>query len=175
MLLGGTLLARTLTVASAPHQENNFGAENSYSKLVQDGIVEKVKTIEEDDGSIVKPKLLHRSEIKLSKQTAYFEDGSLPMPIYCAVRHEIGVPSAAKANTISNQDNVEPCEEVDQEKEKEKEPELEDNKEEDENGEEVENTEDETKDLYQWFEFTPFEMGSEEINGKTDISINFIY
>ena len=73
-------------------------------------------TLQEPDGTLIKPLLLDRKTMKLSNQRKYIEDGSLPMPIYCVVRHDIE----------SNPDEG---------------------------------------DVYQWFEFTPFEMGSEEING----------
>ncbi|KAI8143261.1 acyl transferase/acyl hydrolase/lysophospholipase [Fennellomyces sp. T-0311] len=88
MLLGGTLLTK----------------REAAGKGDQGAIVEA-------NGQHVKPVILDR--MKLSRQTTYFEDGSLPMPIYCVVRI-------------------------------------------DEDARE--------KDVYQWYEFTPFEMGSEEIN-----------
>ncbi|KAF7724212.1 hypothetical protein EC973_001231 [Apophysomyces ossiformis] len=66
----------------------------------------------------VKPRLLESSELKLSNQRNYIEDGSQPMPIYCVVQHEI--------------------------------------EDRDDNGIEK-------KDVYRWFEFTPYDMGSEEI------------
>ena len=69
--------------------------------------------ITEPNGQHIKPVILDR--MKLSKQAQYFEDGSLPMPIYCVVRID------EKAHE---------------------------------------------KDVYQWFEFTPYEMGCEEANGK---------
>lgn len=194
MLLGGTLLARTLTIGTTDEEEEyDFTTENSYRGLAEDETkkpdtnnhVDNSKTVEEDDGSIVKPKLLHRSEIKLSKQRAYFEDGSLPMPIYCAVRHEIGIPNVTKEATISNQDNIEPCREIkmndmenteDNSKiEDRASPSIKSDNGEDgaieeesskqEDDQNNENTKDEMKDLYQWFEFTPYDMGSEEING----------
>lgn len=190
MLLGGTLLARTLTIAAAPdQQETDYTAGNKFSGLAeqqeQPKQVDKSKTVQEDDGSVVKPKLLHRSEIKLSKQRAYFEDGALPMPIYCAVRHEIGIPSTTKANTISNQENIDPCEEVKEDNldedtdnvsaknkeevdagKKEEDEEKGEEEEEEEENKEEDKVEDDMKDLYQWFEFTPYDMGSEEINGN---------
>ncbi|OAD02793.1 hypothetical protein MUCCIDRAFT_37692 [Mucor lusitanicus CBS 277.49] len=82
-----------------------------------------------------KPRLLKKNEIKLSMQKDYFQDGSLPMPIYCAVRHEVELASPREAD--------EKTEEEEQQQEA---------------------VEEEMNDLYQWFEFTPYDMGSEEIN-----------
>ncbi|KAI7875620.1 FabD/lysophospholipase-like protein [Lichtheimia hyalospora FSU 10163] len=94
MMLGGTLLTRKKTISEEEKDDS---------------------TLQEPDGTLIKPLLLDRKTMKLSNQRKYIEDGSLPMPIYCVVRHDI-----------------------------ESDP--------------------DEGDVYQWFEFTPFEMGSEEIN-----------
>ncbi|KAI9276546.1 acyl transferase/acyl hydrolase/lysophospholipase [Sporodiniella umbellata] len=228
MLLGGTLLTKKVlvdikkeAVEEEEYSESISIAENtelSASGTIQEGKEES------------RPEVLHKSEIKLSKQKKYFEDGTLPMPIYCAVRHEINRPGITKTDTLSskeanqedpdeqedqeeprkkekcNDENKETTEALDndekdyskekkeakvgkeetknshedsgkaeqiekEEKTKEqKEEETEEQKEEEteeqkEKAEKIEKVRDEApKDLYQWYEFTPYEMGSEEIN-----------
>ncbi|GAA5799245.1 hypothetical protein HPULCUR_004655 [Helicostylum pulchrum] len=208
MLLGGTLLSRKVTVTAAPDMDDDEDEEGrdvhpAYSESIEDPSFndKNAKTVQEDDGAEVKPRLLKKNEIKLSRQRTYFEDGSLPMPIYCAVRHEIQTPGVTKAETISSkisEDVVEDkdteekeVEEKDIEKDevdnKDTEKEEEDNKdteekkvenkdieaekeeskkesEDSEVEKEGEEEEEESSDLYQWFEFTPYDMGSEEIN-----------
>lgn len=170
MLLGGTLLSRIQTITAAPAENNEREKYRrnkfEYSESIEENPDENQKgeetttgTIHEDDGAEVKPRLLKKDEIKLSKQREYFEDGSLPMPIYCAVRHEIELANVTKAETIASKvaeggeegekaqqesDQVEPDNET-----KEEQPPA------------------ECTDLYQWFEFTPYDMGSEEINGTS--------
>ncbi|KAG2219995.1 hypothetical protein INT45_001894 [Circinella minor] len=97
LLLGGTLLTRRIRASKED--------------------IEQKKSIEteEETGLKVKPILIDPNTTKLSKQTRYFQDGSLPMPIYCVVR-------------IDEEDD----------------------------GHDT--------DIYEWFEFTPFEMGTEEID-----------
>jgi phospholipase A2 len=109
---------------------------------------------------------------KISKQQQYVKDGRNPMPIYCAVRHAVrenhtitddtGSTKASNANAgekkqneVTNTKNDEPIH-VEQDK-----------------GQSVpmeENTSEE-QDVYQWFEFTPFEVGSEELSGRRRIFI----
>lgn len=156
MLLGGTLLSRKLTITPAPPQDQNYQQHRYYSEDIEDQSVceddknsSDTKTIHEDDGAEVKPRLLNKNQIKLSKQCEYFEDGSLPMPIYCAVRHEIETAGVSKADTLS----------IGKEQNRE---DIEDN---DEQEGQKESSVEEKNDLYQWFEFTPYDMGSEEING----------
>ncbi|KAI8081796.1 acyl transferase/acyl hydrolase/lysophospholipase, partial [Gilbertella persicaria] len=157
MLLGGTLLAKKITLAP-PNEDKS--TNDTYSEFIETDTQEEdgenhvhSGTMHEPDGARVKPRLLKKNEIKLSKQREYFEDGSLPMPIYCAVRHEIQKAGENKANTISSKTEEE-TEENKEDSQEHQEP-----KEEGEEGE-VE----EKEDLYQWFEFTPYDMGSEEIN-----------
>ncbi|KAI9339239.1 acyl transferase/acyl hydrolase/lysophospholipase [Pilaira anomala] len=184
MLLGGTLLSRKLTVTAAPDSDNEDEDDDdtevrmpqrSYSESILDPSEDVLmdsdtKTIQEDDGAEVKPRLLKKNEIKLSRQRAYFEDGSLPMPIYCAVRHEIERPGVTKAETISSKMMEEEKEEagsteesiqVGEEKDK---GEKESNDDNDDDQNDKEEPVSEINDLYQWFEFTPYDMGSEEIN-----------
>ncbi|KAG2204450.1 hypothetical protein INT47_005241 [Mucor saturninus] len=161
MLLGGTLLSRRLTITPAP-PGNETNQRWYYSEDIEEQTTQKdsdSKTIHEDDGAEVKPRLLKKNEIKLSKQRVYFEDGSLPMPIYCAVRHEIETAGVTKADTVSNQLEENEAENLDSTK-KESEDDEPIQEEECLNEEPTP----ETKDLYQWFEFTPYDMGSEEIN-----------
>lgn len=137
MLLGFTLLTRKETVSEG--HANDGKDDDSYSEKIDrkdTSTVEENGNIRDDDGAEVLPIILQRSELKLSRQRRYFEDGSLPMPIYCVVRHEVREPDQQveeKAKDIKGK--------VDQ------------------GGQDH-------SDLYQWFEFTPYTMGSEEINGK---------
>ncbi|KAI9481693.1 MAG: acyl transferase/acyl hydrolase/lysophospholipase [Benjaminiella poitrasii] len=169
MLLGGTLLAKKVTITEQSSHDNSHSS--IYSEMIEDPFSieqstatesKQQGTIKEDSGAEVKPRLLRKNEIKLSKQRKYFEDGSLPMPIYCVVRHEVETASVTKTATISSMQNIEPCEEIKSENDraKEKEEKEEEAKEE---GQEKEIKEESTH-LYQWFEFTPYDMGSEEIN-----------
>ncbi|KAI8878564.1 FabD/lysophospholipase-like protein [Backusella circina FSU 941] len=148
MLLGGTLLSRKITVSPATQEDPTV---NEYSESIED-VPEYVQnatgTITEDDGAEVKPQLLRKSQIKLSRQREYFEDGSLPMPIYCAVRHEISGPVDVMEGTKGEDQADEPSV-------KKEDSEIEDTK---------MDEKDSMSDLYQWFEFTPYEMGCEEIN-----------
>ena len=164
MLLGGTLLSRKETITAAPPESeqqqhrNRYDDTHSYSESIEEqSTADKSTTngaVQEDDGAEVVPRLLKKNEIKLSKQREYFEDGSLPMPIYCAVRHEIELASVTKAETISNKlaEGGEEGKEAQEESEQV------------EADEAAEAVEEEPSDLYQWFEFTPYDMGSEEIN-----------
>lgn len=182
MLLGGTLLSKKVTIAPPDKGKREKMMENhahSYSEDIEDlSEVEpdseqdddQPKTIHENDGAKVKPRLLQKNEIKLSMQKSYFQNGSLPMPIYCAVRHEVELASVNKAATISSRQGVEPCKKIDgneAEKRDTNDQVNKEKKEEEEKGKEkTEAIEEEMNDLYQWFEFTPYDMGSEEINGK---------
>ncbi|KAG1459738.1 hypothetical protein G6F46_007140 [Rhizopus delemar] len=143
MLLGGTLLTKKVIVDSKKKEKADEEEEYSESiSLAESTKTAKTGTVEEDDGAQVRPRVLQKNEVKLSKQKKYFEDGSLPMPIYCAVRHEIHRPGITKQATMSS---------IPEEKDEEE-------------SEEKEGKEETPKDLYQWYEFTPYEMGSEEIN-----------
>lgn len=205
MLLGSVLLSRKVTITAAtPENEKQDGDDDHvnedmdhwYSESIgepspltqqkNDQSAAEIGTIQEDDGAEVKPRILRKNEIKLSKQREYFEDGSLPMPIYCAVRHDIEKAGVTKAATMSQ--NEEEEEKKDTEIEvKEGEPvedkaenktkdvvEFKSNDDEGAISEEGNKKEDkieqkvadEPNDLYQWFEFTPYDMGSEEINGS---------
>lgn len=145
MLLGGTLLTKKVIVDSKKKEKADEEEEYSESiSLAENTKIAKTGTVEEDDGAKVRPRVLQKNEVKLSKQKKYFEDGSLPMPVYCAVRHEIHRPGITKQATMSS---------------------IPEERDEEEN-EKKEGKEENPKDLYQWYEFTPYEMGSEEINGK---------
>ncbi|CAO3686102.1 unnamed protein product [Rhizopus stolonifer] len=172
MLLGGTLLTKKVIVDTQKDAQ-----EEKYSEsisLAEDLPTHDSGTIRDEGGEEVKPKVLHKNEIKLSRQQRYFEDGSLPMPIYCAVRHEVNRPGITKTDTLSSDLNEENgVEEEKETKEKKKETKKKEENEEENEEKEKENKETkdeeneeskEPKDLYQWYEFTPYEMGSEEIN-----------
>ncbi|KAL0096298.1 acyl transferase/acyl hydrolase/lysophospholipase [Phycomyces blakesleeanus] len=117
MLIGATLLTKkkidnTMASESSECQDHSIDTEGSSKK--KEDILRGIVT--EEDGTQRKPILLSKNAMKLSCQDDVFGDGSQPMPIYCAVRH----------------DNA--------------------------------HTAEEEKDIYQWYEFTPFEMGCEEID-----------
>ncbi|KAI7898671.1 acyl transferase/acyl hydrolase/lysophospholipase [Cokeromyces recurvatus] len=171
MLLGGTLLAKKITISENEPEHDSSSSHSKYSESIEYPSIRtnnqttasnnnKQGTIQEDSGLEVKPRLLHNKEIKLSKQREYFEDGSLPMPIYCVVRHEVETPNVTKAATVSSmENNREPCEQLKiGELDKYHDKTNNENK-----GSKVSDKE-EINSLYQWFEFTPYEMGSEEIN-----------
>lgn len=85
-------------------------------------------------------KLARPEDIKLSRQRRYFWEGENPMPIYCVVRNE--VPVEKKGMDVGEEDVA---------------------------GKEKDRAEKESaqkkESYFQWFEFTPFEVGSEEFNG----------
>ncbi|KAI9030730.1 acyl transferase/acyl hydrolase/lysophospholipase [Phycomyces nitens] len=117
MLIGATLLTKKkissdIDPEPPKDQANAVDVEGSPGK--KDDIIHGVVT--EEDGTRRKPILLSKNSMKLSHQDKVFGDGSQPMPIYCAVRHDSA------------------------------------------------HTAEEDRDIYQWYEFTPFEMGCEEID-----------
>ncbi|KAI9316508.1 acyl transferase/acyl hydrolase/lysophospholipase [Dichotomocladium elegans] len=87
-------------------QEGTINMVDVFGMMLGGTLLTKVETVSDD---------AKNDEVNLSGQAEYIQDGSLPMPIYCVVRHDLE------------------CEKRD-------------------------------GDAYQWFEFNPFEMGSEEIN-----------
>ncbi|KAG1450750.1 hypothetical protein G6F56_008257 [Rhizopus delemar] len=162
MLLGGTLLTKKVIVdIQKDAQEEEYSESIS---LAEDLPTHDSGTIRDEGGEEVKPKVLHKNEIKLSRQQRYFEDGSLPMPIYCAVRHEVNRPGITKTDTLSSDLNEVKENEVEEKETKKKKKDKENEKREKENEETKDEENKEPKDLYQWYEFTPYEMGSEEIN-----------
>lgn len=191
MLLGGTLLARKVVVDT--DEEKDKDEEEEYSESIS--IKESTRNVEtgtmqENDGTKVEPRLLQKNEIKLSRQRTYFDDGSLPMPIYCAVRHEIQHPGITKQATLSSQDEDNEVKNGNDDKnDKDDDEANEYSKDKDDKHDNKVNEVNEyneikhdkgdkndrnnkvsnngsSQDLYQWYEFTPFEVGSEEINGK---------
>jgi phospholipase A2 len=100
-----------------------------------------------------------KKAMHLTGQAEYLEDGSEPMPIYCVVRHDITfgktledrLVELKKIHERSTQEKAE-LKKLEQKKE------------------EIER---EQKDAYQWFEFTPYEMGCEEIEGMYSLGIIF--
>ncbi|CAO3643620.1 unnamed protein product [Cunninghamella blakesleeana] len=149
--LFGTLIGSTLfTLSKEIDDDDDDDDEDDQKDMKTAEGDKKINNINEDTAEKEKEKivdkikrkgkkvielLLDKNEMKLSAQKTYFTDGSQPMPIYCVVREEI------------------PVEE--QEKIIEKSVGVDDN-EDDEDQEEPH--------MYQWFEFTSFEMGSEDIN-----------
>lgn len=87
----------------------------------------------------------------LTGQSDYLEDGLEPMPIYCVVRHDITIGKSLEYRLVELKkiDDRSIQEKVELQK-------LEKRK---------EQLEQEQKDTYQWFEFTPYDMGCEEIEG----------
>lgn len=92
-----------------------------------------------------------RKAMCLTGQSEYLQDGSEPMPIYCVVRHDITFGRTledrlVKLRKIHERSTLEKAELQKLEKKKQ----------------EIERGQ---KDTYQWFEFTPYDMGCEEIEG----------
>ncbi|OZJ03601.1 hypothetical protein BZG36_03696 [Bifiguratus adelaidae] len=113
------------------------------------------------------PNFLPVDDLKLSKQQRYVADASRPLPIYCAVRHEIPKVVGENGLTSNKWNNWKPWsrDEIALEDAKaakraeetliEKAPESE---------ADVQGSTRDTKAYFQWFEITPFEMGTEEID-----------
>ncbi|KAI8331514.1 acyl transferase/acyl hydrolase/lysophospholipase [Chlamydoabsidia padenii] len=105
------------------------------------------KTNDGDEGDEKEELLLDKKDMKLSSQRRFFEDGSQPLPIYCVVRQDLNDNMEAKPEASQNQDKDKECvpgESV---------------------GHHNENTDDEDDThTYQWFEFTAYEFGSEELD-----------
>lgn len=87
-----------------------------------------------------------RSDMYLSGQSEFIKDGSEPMPIYCVVRHDITVGKSfeERLKELKERRGNQKAEIEKLEKKKEV----------------IEN---EQSDAYQWFEFTPYEVGCEEL------------
>lgn len=92
----------------------------------------------------------HQNNMYLTGQQEFLKDGSEPMPIYCVVRHDI-TQGKSFEDRIKELKNKLDSGQVNKEAEIAK---LEKKKEE---------IETQQKDAYQWFEFTPYDMGCEEI------------
>ncbi|KAI8578404.1 hypothetical protein K450DRAFT_247745 [Umbelopsis ramanniana AG] len=116
--------------------------------------------------------MLPGTDQKISKQRQYVKDGLRPMPIYCVVRHAI-------RENQSITDSVESENESNEKPEEGKHNKVADSKVEElptvaDEGNDSSSTEEELgptekevseeQDVYQWFEFTPFEVGSEELS-----------
>lgn len=111
-------------------------------KEMEQQMREEPDTMEDVDNQ----KVMH-----LTAQSSYVKDGSHPLPIYCVVRHDI-----ALGKTLDDR-----LKELKKKYAKEKDDRLE---------EEIEKlkvekqeVEEKRKDAYQWFEFTPYDMGCEEL------------
>jgi phospholipase A2 len=90
-----------------------------------------------------------QSDMYLSGQSEFLKDGSEPMPIYCVVRHDI-------TQGKSFEDRIKELKEKLEKGNANKEAEI-------AKLEKQKEIEDQRKDAYQWFEFTPYDMGCEEI------------
>lgn len=120
-----------------------FGTLIGATLYTRTALPPRDKSNQSDSEDIEKEELLlDKKDMKLSSQRRFFEDGSQPMPIYCVVRQDLGgdVPQEI------NKDRTPGLEAEDDLKE---------------------NTEDDDEThIYQWFEFTAYEFGSEELDGK---------
>lgn len=88
-------------------------------------------------------------DMYLSNQSQFLNDGSEPMPIYCVVRHDITLGKSLEdrlRELREIRDGTNKASEIARIEKKAKE--IQEAKE---------------KEGYQWFEFTPYEMGCEEI------------
>jgi phospholipase A2 len=178
MLLGAILLTNKDPAAIEQRKKKEIEDKNiAESKLKnrdgQNVIVDENSTAKEDskesDSDDTKiTVMLPAEEQKISHQQQYIKDGASPMPIYCVVRHAIKEDHAIKDEEKDAQSAG-----TENPDEKAARPHNANNI-----AEEAGNTEkkedlssqsiaDEV-DLYQWFEFTPYEVGSEELSGKND-------
>ncbi|KAI8379657.1 acyl transferase/acyl hydrolase/lysophospholipase [Radiomyces spectabilis] len=143
-LLGGTLLTKKETIVQADDNSTRTMHKEYSEEIEREDIGEQSRvsdgTLEDEDGAKIRPRFMERTDVKLSKQRRYIEDGSMPMPIYCVVRHEVKEIEQAEDN--HNPEDTERQREHTSDEEEE----------------------DEDNDRYQWFEFTPYEMGSEELD-----------
>jgi phospholipase A2 len=145
--------------------------------------VEAKETDKSEDTKEVTPTIvevdtmLPGTEQKISKQQKYVKDGSRPMPIYCLVRQGIHEDQVIVDNEESGKQLKEKAEE--REKEVKADEEKSDaggdsaddgrptsNVTDAESENLVEKDISQERDMYQWFELTPFEVGSEELSGK---------
>jgi phospholipase A2 len=94
------------------------------------------------------PQRIDDRDLKLSQQKRFFENGEQPLPIYTAVRHEIPEVGNETENKESGKN-----EEAAEAKQKEKEAQ--------------EDTTPKQSDWFQWFEATPYEFYSEDLEGTS--------
>lgn len=126
--------------------------------------------------------MLPGTEQKISKQRQYVKDGFRPLPIYCVVRHAIrenkSITDEVKPEKESNEKpNEREHDKVASSKAEELPTVADEGSVSSPAEEEISPTEKEVseeQDVYQWFELTPFEVGSEELSGKLFI-INCSY
>ncbi|KAK9327941.1 acyl transferase/acyl hydrolase/lysophospholipase [Lipomyces starkeyi] len=81
--------------------------------------------------------IVDRDNLKISTQRRIVDTGAVPMPIYTAVRHEFGLTGAEVEAT--NQSTTQPDSTVTKQRNK-------------------------RESWFQWFEFTPYEVGCEEVS-----------
>ena len=141
--------------ANMSHFLNLLTASPQHTKTLLRGIVQRQQHYGETNlvdifGVLVGASLFtdnnRASSLGLSSQQTLIENGQEPLPIYCVVRHEIGASESlvAKMKKLSEFKSKKLLQEKDEE-EKIKKDQL---------------------SVYQWFEFTPYDMGCEELEGK---------
>lgn len=165
MLLGAVLLTKkdTKTIKKADDDEKSQASKEDSNV--------STTSVEIDI-------MLSGKEQKISKQQRYIKDGSRPMPIYCVVRHAIREDHRVADNEQSGKllkENADD-EKAEDKKDKERKPDINEDKIDDEKstsdvaGQESKDPSEkhisQERDIYQWFELTPFEVGSEELSGK---------
>ncbi|KAI8374151.1 acyl transferase/acyl hydrolase/lysophospholipase [Radiomyces spectabilis] len=146
LLMGSTLLTR---LEAAKSLENSQLAKDKGANKAGLIYIKDTDAQGEDKDSQVLPLLLDKNEMKLSSQQRFLADGSQPMPIYCVVRHDVG--DRRKLEDERNQQMEGESKEIEESQKKST------------NQDENDNDADDYSP-YQWFEFTPYDMGSEEIN-----------
>ncbi|KAK9468214.1 acyl transferase/acyl hydrolase/lysophospholipase [Lipomyces arxii] len=80
--------------------------------------------------------IVDRDSLKISSQRRIVDTGAVPMPIYTAVRHEIGLTEGEQA-AVDESETIERKAEIQESNKRES--------------------------WFQWFEFTPYEVGCEEL------------
>ncbi|KAI9480822.1 MAG: acyl transferase/acyl hydrolase/lysophospholipase [Benjaminiella poitrasii] len=90
--------------------------------------------------------------LHLSSQSSYLKEGAEPMPIYCVVRHDISYGKTFEERIQELKEKL--GNSNDDGRHEEEEGHLEEKK---------NDIEQQQTDTYQWFEFTPYEVGCEEV------------
>ncbi|CEG80125.1 hypothetical protein RMATCC62417_14503 [Rhizopus microsporus] len=138
--------------ANMSHFLNLLTASPQHTKTLLRGIVQRQQHHGETNlvdifGVLVGASLFtdsnRASSLGLSSQQALIENGQEPLPIYCVVRHEIGASESLleKMKKLSEFKSKKLLQEKDEEEKIKK----------------------DYLNVYQWFEFTPYDMGCEEL------------
>ncbi|KAG1225015.1 hypothetical protein G6F35_003658 [Rhizopus arrhizus] len=136
--------------ANMSHFLSTLTASTQHTKALMRGLIQRQQQGEinlvDVFGALVGGSLFvdnkNAFSLGLSSQQQFLEDGKEPMPIYCVVRHEVGPFESIgeKMKKLSELKSKELIKEEEEQKVKK-----------------------DQLNIYQWFEFTPYDMGCEEI------------